>query len=345
MITVLITGCSMHSADLITELRRNYDDEEIKIVGINCSDDALLRKGVDAGYVVPRIDHPQYISIVLKICEDEGVNVIMPFITAELPIMAKNREVFESRGIKVSVTSEESLYVLNDKRILSNMYGDIMPKQITITKDSDPAELQNFLDYVGYPKKRVCCKLPNRCGGLGFAILDENLGRDLTVLNKFGMPHYITLDMFKIYLASCDDEIIIQEFEDGTDYSLCVLADHGEILFALGFEATVMSFGSAMSARILMNEEALAIARNVALDTDLDGNACFDFILKEDGSVRLLEVNPRLSATLPFIARAGLNLPYLRCKQLLGTDVRSYKPEVNLKLRLSKNYESEYYED
>ena len=55
MIRVLITGCSMHSFDLIRALKDNYDGEEIYVVGINCDDTALLRKGVDAGYVVPRI--------------------------------------------------------------------------------------------------------------------------------------------------------------------------------------------------------------------------------------------------------------------------------------------------
>ena len=59
--------------------------------------------------------------------------------------------------------------------------------------------------------------------------------------------------------------------------------------------------------------------------------------------MKLLEVNPRLSATLPFIARAGLNLPYLRVKQLMGHDVSTFEPKINYALRMSKNYESEYF--
>ena len=35
MIRVLITGCSMHSYDLIRALKDNYDGEEIYVVGIN----------------------------------------------------------------------------------------------------------------------------------------------------------------------------------------------------------------------------------------------------------------------------------------------------------------------
>ena len=61
MIRVLITGCSMHSNDLIQAMRDNYDGEEIYVVGINCEDTALLRKGVNAGYVVPRITEDSYV--------------------------------------------------------------------------------------------------------------------------------------------------------------------------------------------------------------------------------------------------------------------------------------------
>ena len=109
MIRVLITGCSMHSYDLIRALKDNYDGEEIYVVGINCDDTALLRKGVDAGYVVPRITEESYIPTVIDICEKEKVDVILPFITAELPIMAENRELLESHGVKVSISSMESI--------------------------------------------------------------------------------------------------------------------------------------------------------------------------------------------------------------------------------------------
>ena len=93
-----------------------------------------------------------------------------------------------------------------------------------------------------------------------------------------------------------------------------------------------------------MNVNAYEIAKRIIADTKLDGNCCFDFIVKEDGSVKLLEVNPRVSGTLPFISHAGLNLPYLRIKQLLGKDIADYVPKINFNLRMNKYYESEYFE-
>ncbi|MBR6982116.1 MAG: ATP-grasp domain-containing protein [Ruminococcus sp.] len=340
MYTILITGCSMHSNDLITELRNNYDGEPIRIVGINAAETALLRKGVDAGYVVPLINDPDYIPTVLDICLKENVDVILPFITAELPIMAENKAFFEEHGIKVSVASMDALNAAGNKVALAAKYPDLMPKQKIIESEQD---IDDFAAEVGYPDKEICCKLPNRCGGVGFAILDEKVGRDLTIYNKFGVNRYITMDMFKDLARHTEDTLILQEYEVGIDYSMCCLAENGKLLFALGFEASLMAFGSAMFAEIKMNNQAYQIAKEIIEDTGLDGNCCFDFILKDNGSVKLLEVNPRLSATLPFIARAGLNLPYLRVKQLMGHDVSTFEPKINYALRMSKNYESEYF--
>ena len=340
MITILITGCSMHSADLINVLRDNYDGEEIRIIGINCEDTALLRKGVDKGYVVHRITEPEYVTELMEICKNEKVDVIFPFITAELPLATKIRNNFEKEGIHISVSSMDSIKNAGDKIWLADNYPDLMPKQIVI---QDITDIRYFANEIGYPEKKFCCKLPNRCGGLGFAIVDEEKGRDITLYNKFGLNRYITIDMLEDLYVHTEDEMILQEYEEGLDYSMCILAEKGKVLFALGFEAYLMAFGSAMFAKISQNEMALKIAEEITEKTGLDGNACFDFILKEDGTVKLLEVNPRLSATLPFIAKAGLNLPYLRVKQLMGHDVSGFKPEINYELRMSKNYESEYF--
>lgn len=340
MLRILITGCSMHSNDLIQQLRNNYDNEEIYVVGINCEDAALLRKGVDAGYVVPRITEPDYIPTLIDICLKEKVDVILPFITAELPILAEHREYIESFGIKVSVSSLESLEMVGNKVELAKKYGKYMPVGTTVRTAT---EIIQFADKIGYPDKKFCCKLPDKCGGLGFCIIDEEKGRDITIVNKFGLNHYITLHQLCLYLENYAGEMILQEYEEGLDFSLCILADHGTIVYDLGFEASMMVFGSAVFAKIAQNDNAYNIAKEIVEYSGLDGNACFDFILKPDGQVKLLEVNPRLSATLPFIARAGLNLPYLRCRQLLGYDITAYDIEINPELKMSKNYESEYF--
>ena len=75
----------------------------------------------------------------------------------------------------------------------------------------------------------------------------------------------------------------------------------------------------------------------------IDGNVGFDFIVKDDGTVLLLDVNLRINATLQFPAKAGCNLSYLRCKRLLG-DTSMYKLNINRNLKMVKYFDSKYYE-
>lgn len=62
------------------------------------------------------------IPTVIDICEKEKVDVILPFITAELPIMAENRELLESHGVKVSISSMESILASGNKVELAKHY-------------------------------------------------------------------------------------------------------------------------------------------------------------------------------------------------------------------------------
>ena len=128
----------------------------------------------------------------------------------------------------------------------------------------------------------------------------------------------------------------------GTDYRVCVLADHGKVKTLCGFVGYSMEYGAVTQGEIVRNDEAYAMARNLTEKLELDGNACFDFIIQPDGSPVLLECNPRISASIPFIAKAGADLVYLRCKQLLGEPFDT-SISYDYGLKMVKYYDSHYY--
>ena len=53
----------------------------------------------------------------------------------------------------------------------------------------------------------------------------------------------------------------------------------------------------------------------------LDGNIGFDLRERRDGTPFILECNPRITAGVPYFALAGVNLPYLCVKKLLGEEL------------------------
>ena len=340
MITVLITGCSKHSKEVIDVLKNNYDNEEIKVVGIDCNEKNLMKRNVDVTYVVPRIDDKKYIDTLLEICIKEKVDVIFPYITKELNILAENICRFKRHNIKVSVSSLESLKIANDKIELYKRYKRFMPNQKEIKSLDEFTEY--VFDYGVVTNSKYCCKLPDSCGGIGFVILDNEKAKDITLINKAGVPNYTTYENMMDMIEKYKNPIIVQEFVKGIDYSVCLLADKGTTLYIQGFEIYSMVNGAEVNGKIKDIEKAYRIAKKIVSELQLDGNICFDFIIAES-NVYLLEINPRLSASLPFICKAGLNLIYLRLMQLLGKDIKQYKIEVNKELEMHKFYDSEYF--
>ena len=340
-IKVLITGCGRHSRSLVQSLKHNIDHREVSVIGINSSAVNILRSDVDSFAIAPGIHEDGYTDWLLDFCTQEKVDVILPYITAELPIAAANREKLESGGAKVSVASVYTLGIANDKLHMAKRFREYMPLQ---TEVRSPEEILSFARYAGYDTGTpLCCKLTDSCGGAGFAVLAEKRCFDIASFNKIGVSRYISISQLCEIAAHTDARIILQEYVPGTDYSVCVLADHGTVKLMCGFAGYSMEYGAVTSGEIMRNDRAYEIAEHVTQSLALDGNACFDFIIrKTDGQPVLLECNPRISATLPFVAEAGADLVYLRCKQLLGepfdTDV-----QFRYGLKMVKYYECFFY--
>ena len=338
---VLLTCCSMHVKERIDSLKENEDGVNVGVYAVNSVEANLPPDGMtDGQYVVPPIFDKDYISTVLDICKRHSIDVIVPTATIELGLMARNKGFFEREGVKVSVSSPESIDVANDKIELHKRYGSLMPRQVIPNTLEDVQEFHESL-----PKgSRICCKLSNHAGGNGFAIVDRKKALDITLFNKFGENRYIAFKDLAEILERRTENVIIQEYADGHDYTVSLLAVNGEVTHIVGYIGYQMSFGAIVSGEIMFNERAYDIATQITKELRLDGNACFDFRIKENGEVVLLEVNPRVNASLPFVWKAGINMLYLRCKNLLGDYSNiNENHRIQFGLKMRKYYDTTYF--
>ena len=334
MFTVLITGCSKHSKGVVDCLTNNYDNQYVRVIGVDCNKNNLLKAGVAHTFVVPRVDDKRYLPKLRSICTQLGVNVILPYITSELEILSLNKTYFEEVGVHVSVSSLESLKIVNDKVKLYEKYKQFMPEQI-VAKNKDEAE--HFIN----EHEKVCCKISNGCGGTGFAIVDDKKAYDMSLFNKARVPRYITKEFLYECIERFKGDVILQEYIEGIDYSTCILSNNGDTLGICGYEGMSMEYGAVMSGIISKNDTAYDIHKQIVKDLGIDGNSCADFIINKK-QVKLLEINPRLNASLPFVSEAGANFIYDRCKMLVG---QSFDTDYNIKygLEMRKYYENEYF--
>ncbi len=331
---ILITGCGALSKELIDDMRKNKDGEEIFVVGINNNPNAMLKTSVNETVVVPSITDEKYLPTLLNICKKYDIQVIVPYITKELPILAKNRKLFEDNGIKVSVSSLESLAIVNDKIELHKMFGKYMPQQIIPLSIE---EANKFIDEY----KSVCCKINDACGGVGFCVVDESKAFDVGLIGKTGKPRYITREYLGELLNRYKGRIILQKYVGGYDYSTSALSDNGKVKGMCGYYGYEMLYGCVVDGEIKPNEKAYAIHKEIIEKTGLDGNSCADFMIDGD-DVYLLEINPRVNGSLPFVTKAGADFLYDRCKMLLG-EYRDKDYHFNYGLRMEKYFEANYF--
>ena len=71
----------------------------------------------DGFRVVPRCSDAGFADAVERLCRDEGVGLIVPTIDTELAVYADARQRFEAVGVRVAVSSPETVAIAADKRV------------------------------------------------------------------------------------------------------------------------------------------------------------------------------------------------------------------------------------
>lgn len=321
---ILITGCNRLRKSIVESLKNNRDGRDVYVVGIDSSEKKILRDAVDQFHIAPRIDSDGYVDLLVELCESENIDIVIPFLQAELPLAAEYKDRLASVGTKVSVASKETLDAVNSKIALHDRYPEYMPRQaVCISK----FQLLDFLDDVGRDTP-ICCKTDGGWGGSGFCVIDD----------KVCAGHISQSQLLAMYRRT-HIPFIVQELICGTDYNTVALADHGKLVGVCGFSGGDFELGAYSYGEMLNVPEAYAITERIVRETGLDGNACFDFILKPDGTPILLECNPRISSGLSFPCAAGADFIYQRCKMLLGEEyVTEYNIDYDLKMVLCHEY-------
>ena len=128
-------------------------------------------------------------------------------------------------------------------------------------------------------------------------------------------------------------EMMVMEYLPGNEGSVDLLAENGNILYMAYRESNVNLHSIPQVATLVENKEAYEIAKKVISALGLSGNADLDFKNDENGHPVLMEINPRIAATMRIFKEGGLNLPYLRIKQLLGEELPKIDVKYGIKMK------------
>lgn len=334
-ITVLMSASSSPSMPGMIKCLRNNGERHIKVVGIDMTSDPSAKFLVDTFYQVPAANDPSFCDLVLDICKKERVDVYFPNVSAEVEAVVARKKEFEALDVHLSVSNMESVAISNNKL---HTYQALEKAGIPVPRYYAIHSVEDFIvgmKYMGYPEKPVCIKIVNGSGSRGVRIIDANKSRYQIFAHEKPNSFYTSYEDMLSVLRSAEklEEMMLVECMHNPEFTVDLLAKNGKIIYEVGRENVVSLMSIAQETVVKYDELAYKVSADVVKLLKMDGNVGFDFMRNDKGEAVLMDINPRITATVSVIAAAGVNLIYLRIKQLLGERLPEVKPVYGTRLR------------
>jgi len=346
-ITILLTGVGAPGAPGIIKCLKKNGERNIKIIGVDMNKEAGGKDLTDNFYTVPPAYDTNFIECIKKICIKERVRIIIPIVTKELIKFSHEKNKFKELGIDIAVMDEDVLNIANDKgKLLTSLRvaGFKVPDFDIVNNIND---LKSSIVKLGYPKNPVCIKITNGNGSRGLRIINPYISRYEMFLNNKPNSVYTTYENLISILAEVNEipELMVMEYLPGKEFSVDVLADNGEVLCMRSrYNSLVINsipINSVITKTPFLDDEV----RKIVEYLKLDGNIGFDYKCDSFNHPMLMEINPRLTATIVFYAPAGINFPYLGLKKILGEPVvipDNFDYGLKMRRRWQEIYEDKY---
>ena len=205
----------------------------------------------------------------------EQVDLLIPTVTEELPIVAKGWG--QRRVIPAMIGPYEAVYTANDKFLTAERLaqsGVAVPRYCLPSQIGSPADIGRLLGWPCLSKPRI---------GRG--------GRGVTVWQE---EEYTRL-------RALDDRVILQEFLPGTDYAPNVYLGRDGQATVIVLEKTKLRegiVGNAAEVQRVTAPDVAALAVAAARALGLVGPLDIDIRRRADGRPAVLEINARFGANI-----------------------------------------------
>ena len=174
-----------------------------KVYATDCSELAPAVYEADEAILVPRMTEPGYLETILDICREKEITGVFSLIDPELTLLAEHREEFLAVGTTPIISSPEAVALSFDKY---QMY-------LKLTELGFPAA-RCFMDPAAFEK----------------AVEDGEMHYPVFIKPARGKREHQYQQGFlqgkrPSFLCRLNDDMMIQEFMDGTEYGADVYID------------------------------------------------------------------------------------------------------------------------
>lgn len=282
----------------------------------------------DGHVITPNIHDNLYIDFLLEYAKSNNITAIMSLFDIDLPVLAKNNDLFKKEGIKLIVSDSQVIEMCNDKWLTYRFLIDNEVGTPISFIDIESCLLALKENVVTFP-----LIIKPRWGMGSIGIFEAENEEELVVLYK--KTKRIIERTYLKYESQLDFNncVIIQEKILGKEYGLDIFNNlDGEYICAVPKQKVAMRAGETDIAKIISNPELEKLARELSTKVKHIGNLDVDCFLTND-KIFVLEMNARFGGQYPFSHLAGVNFPKIIIDLLLDKEVDplDYKFESNIK--------------
>ena len=233
----------------------------------------------DEKRIVPKIKNEAYIPTLLEICRSEKIDVLIPTIDTDLPLLAQNKALFEKIGTCVMVNTLDKIEVCRDKRMTAAYFHS-----------------------VGLMSPMPCDDVSRYDGGFPAFIKPKD---GSSSMYAYKVNHEAELRE----LSARVPNYIIQPFIDGVEYTVDVFCDFdGSPIYITPRVRLEVRSGEVLKTEIVQDQKIIDEIQQLLKDYRPCGAITVQLIReKGSGDDYYIEINPRFGGGAPLSMMAGAN--------------------------------------
>jgi len=257
----------------------------------------------DGFRVVPKAKDPAFYPAIERLVAEEHIGVISPTPGFDINEFARHKRELEAMGASVAMSDIDAMTTCENKWEFFLKTQGAFPLPET---SRDPVSWNRFPCFVK-PTFGKGSRNTHRCQ---------------------------TRSELEFHTAASADEMLIQEYLPGEEYTVDVLSDlSGTPRLAVPRARLETKDGISSKGRVLRDPEMEGLCLELARHLSLKGPTCMQLKRDESGRPKFMEVNPRIGGGSIFTTLAGVNIPMLLLDLIAGTELAVCEPNEIIVLR------------
>lgn len=317
MIRVLVTGVgSLLGQGILKSIQDSM--LECRVIGTDYFPSAIGLYWVNNGYVLPDILKPdvgesEWIDVLIDVIEKERIQLVLPGLDFEIPILAKNKSFIEKKTGTILLVSSKEVVSIGDDKWETVKY--LKNSGFNYPVSSLPDTLDSFIESNSFPyivKPR-------------FGHTSENV---FLVKNRKELNEAV---------QACDKPIIQEYLEDSDREYTCGATCVDDKILTVICLRRMLKNGNTQQAFSEETGEIDEYIRRLTASIRPYGPINFQLRVDHRGPV-IFEINPRFSGTTPIRALFGINEVEAVIQKLTGAElVSDYKKKEGVVIRYFEN--------